>query len=204
MSGPVWVNLVVEDSLSEAVVLTILRQCKMPYLPGFCFGKKGAGFIKQRLAGFNQAARRLPYIVLTDLDSAECPATLVRSWLPEERSPYLIFRIAVREVEAWVLADTKVFADFFGVRQGLISARVEQIRDPKQELIRIVGKSKNRDLRDAIVPPQGSTRTQGPDYNGRLIAFVENSWSAVRASKNAPSLKRMMQRLEAFEPPCVS
>lgn len=201
MSGLIWVNLVVEDSLSEAVVQAILRQT--PYRAGVCLGKKGAGFIKQRISGFNKAARLSPYIVLTDLDNAECPATLIRSWLPEARSPYLVFRIAVKEIEAWVLADRKMFANFLGVQQELIAINVEEIRDPKQELMKIVGKSKNRELRDAIVPPQGSTRKQGPDYNGRLISFVENFWSAARASKNAPSLKSMIQRIDAFQPPPV-
>lgn len=201
MSGPVWINIVVEDSLSEAVVQTILRQT--PYRAGVCLGKRGAGFIKQRIGGLNKAARWSPYIVLTDLDNGECPATLIQSWLPERRSPYLVFRVAVREIEAWVLADTKTFADFLGVQQGLIASNVEEIPDPKQELIKIVGKSKNRELRDAIVPPAGSTRKQGPDYNGRLISFVENFWSAARASKNAPSLKSMIQRLDEFRPPPV-
>lgn len=65
----------------------------------------------------------------------------------------------------------------------------------------MVSKSKKRELRNAIVPPQGSTRKQGPDYNGRLIYFVENFWRASRAGENAPSLKSMMQKLDTFQPP---
>lgn len=112
MSSPISVSLVVEDSLSEAVLQTILRQSKRPCSVGTCLGKKGAGFIRQRLSGFNKAAKWSPYIVLTDLDNAECPAVLFRSWLPETKSPYLIFRVAVREVEAWLLADRGAIAKF--------------------------------------------------------------------------------------------
>ncbi|MFM6077048.1 MAG: DUF4276 family protein, partial [Dolichospermum sp.] len=184
------INLAVEDPLIEAVLRTILHQSNRRYIVGNCYFKHGFGYLKKNIKGFNNAAKGTPYIVLTDLDRAECPQELIQEWLPYTKHPNLLFRIAVREVEAWLLADSKNFAKFLGVSQTLIPQNVDEISDPKQTLINIARKSKNRELHEAIVPRSNSTAKVGRDYNGRLIYFVNNYWQMEVAKLSSPSLQR--------------
>lgn len=179
------INLAVEDPLSEAVLRTILHQSNRRYIVGNCYSKHGFGYLKKNIKGFNNAAQGTPYIVLTDLDRAECPQELIQEWLPYTKHPNLLFRIAVREVEAWLLADSDSFAKFLGVSQTLIN---------------IARKSRNRELHEAIVPRSNSTAKVGRDYNGQLIYFVNNYWQMEVAKLCSPSLQRAINAISKFEP----
>jgi hypothetical protein len=194
------INLAVEDPLSEAVLRTILHQSNRRYIVGNCYSKNGFGYLKKNIKGFNNAAKGTPYIVLTDLDRAECPQELIQEWLPYTKHPNLLFRIAVREVEAWLLADSDSFAKFLGVSQTLIPQNVDEISDPKQTLINIARKSQKRELHEAIVPRSNSTAKVGRDYNGQLIYFVNNYWQMEAAKLCSPSLKRAINVISKFEP----
>jgi len=194
------INLAVEDPLSEAVLRAILRQSNRPYEPGTCYCQGGYGYLKKTIKGFNNAAKGTPFLVLTDLDKADCPPGLIQAWLPYPKHPNLLFRIAVREVEAWILAHREAFAKFAGVQQELIPQDVDALEDPKRSLLQIVSRSKNRQLREAIVPRPNSTAKIGPDYNGQLITFVENDWQAEVAMCNSDSLQRTVNAITVFEP----
>lgn len=200
MMNIIFINLAVEDSLSESILRTILRQSNRPYEVGTCFSRGGYGYLKDKIIGFNNAAKGTPFIILTDLNTYECPPVLMREWLPDLMHPNLLFRVAVREVEAWVLAHCVAFAKFLGIREELIPVNVDTIKDPKRFLIDLARKSPRRDLRQDIVPPPGSTRQQGPDYNGRLIFFVENFWDAMEAKNHSPSLQRAINAVTKFKP----
>jgi hypothetical protein len=200
MKNPIPVNLVVEDSLSEAVLLNIIRQSSHPYAVGAIYGKLGNGYIKKNIEGFNNAAKGTPFLVLTDLDNVHCAPTLVEQWLPAPRHKNLLFRVAVREVESWLLAHRKAFAGFLGIKEELIPQDVDGIIDPKNFLIGLASKCSKSELKRSIVPPIGSTRKQGPDYNGRLIHFVESAWQASVAKNNSASLDRTIQAITKFQP----
>ncbi|MEA5578358.1 DUF4276 family protein [Anabaena sp. UHCC 0451] len=189
------INLAVEDPLSEAVLRAILHQSNRPYIVDNCYSKNGFGYLKKNIKGFNNAAKGTPYIVLTDLDRAECPQVLIQEWLPYPKHPNLLFRIAVREVEAWLLADRESFAKFLVVSQTLIPQNVDEISDPKQTLINIARKSKKRELYEAIVPQSNSTAKVGRDYNGQLIYFVNNYWQMEVAKLCSPSLQRAINAI---------
>ncbi|MGL5066189.1 MAG: hypothetical protein ACRC62_39975, partial [Microcoleus sp.] len=116
------------------------------------------------------------------------------------KHPNLLFRIAVKEVEAWLLAHREAFAEFLGISVDLIPADVDKIPDPKQLLINLAKKSKKRTLREAIVPDRNSTSQIGKDYNGQLIQFVNSSWQVASAQTNSPSLERAMNAIVNFQP----
>ncbi|MBD2388232.1 hypothetical protein [Cylindrospermum sp. FACHB-282] len=194
------INLAVEDPLSEAVLRAILHQSNRPYKVGACYCKQGSGYLKKTINGFNNAAKGTPYIVLTDLDRIECPLELIQKWLPSPKHPNLLFRIAVREVEAWLLAHREAFANFLGVQEILIPQDVDAINDPKQTLINLAKKSKKRVLREAIVPQPNSTAKVGRDYNGQLVYFVEHFWQVEVAKSFSPSLERAVNAIAIFEP----
>lgn len=194
------INLVVEDVLSEAVLREILRQSQRSFSIGHCFYKNGSGYIKKNILGFNKAAQGMPFLVLTDLDNEECPLALINSWLSQPKHPNLIFRVAVREVEAWLLAHREAFADFLGISIDLIPDDVDRIPDPKQELINLTRRSRKKSLRDAIVPAPKSTARIGRDYNAPLIKFVHENWRVDSARNHSSSLAKAVDAIDAFEP----
>jgi len=194
------INLVFEDALSEAVLKEMLKQSQRPFYVGSCLNQRGYGNIKRIIYGLNHAAKGMPYLVLTDLDNSECPLVIISEWLTQPKHPNLLFRIAVKEVEAWLLAHREAFAKFLGISVSLIPANVDEIHDPKQLLINLAKKSKKRNLRDAIVPDRNSTAKIGKDYNGQLIQFVQNNWQVEAAQVNSRSLQRAMNALINFQP----
>lgn len=109
-------------------------------------------------------------------------------------------RVAVREVEAWLLADREAFAEFLGISVTLMPQDADAIADPKQKLINLARKSKNKTLREGIVPNSKTTAKIGRDYNGQLIPFVKQIWKVDSAIPNSSSLERAMKALLKFEP----
>ena len=199
------ITLVVEDDVSDAVARKILAESVKKYAIGHTYGRTGSGYIKSRIAGFNRAARSTPFLILTDLDRAECPPVLVRGWLAQDvRHRNLLFRVAVREIEAWLLAHREAFAAFAGIRRSMIPENVEEIADAKKCLITLVSKSARRALRDDIVPPLHGSRQQGPNYNGRLAAFVYGDWDPRVAKRRSNSLARTLEALDNFSPSWTS
>jgi len=200
MTQPIPINLAVEDALSEAALRKILTQSNRPYAVGTCYNRGGYGYIRKLIRGFNNAARGTPFLVLTDLDTGQCPPALIAIWLGEPVHPNLLFRVAVREVEAWILADRVGIAKFLGIKRALVPVDVDQVQDPKACLIDLARKSPRRDLRMDIAPPPGSTRQIGPNYNGRLISFVQQRWDISTAQLCSPSLRRTVNAVARFLP----
>ncbi|MBK9171300.1 MAG: hypothetical protein IPM24_28125 [Bryobacterales bacterium] len=195
------VHIGVEDLLSEAVVRRLLLECSGHYAVGEVFNRGGFGYLRKTVRGWNRAAAGVPFVLLTDLDSKyPCPLALIQDWLQEPQSPNLLFRIAVQEVESWLLADRTNLAAFLRVSPKLLPDDPEAIADPKAALIQIAAKSRQRDLRDGIVPRKNSTAIIGPDYNGVLSKFVAAHWDPGAASRRATSLKRALESLKTFTP----
>jgi hypothetical protein len=94
------VNLAVEDELSDEVLRRLLQYTGRAYHIGATYGRSGFGYLRSTIRGWNRAARGVPFIVLTDLDTHTCPPILIRDWLAEPLNPNLLLRVAVREVEA--------------------------------------------------------------------------------------------------------
>jgi hypothetical protein len=196
---PIPLNLAVEDELSEAVIRRLLRHSKRHYAIGTVYGRNGFGYLRKTIAGWNRAARGIPFLVLTDLDTYPCPTALIEDWMPGHH-PNLLLRIAVREVESWVLADSANISHFLRVNARAIPPNPDSLPDPKRALIETASRSRSRDIRDRIVPRRASTAKQGPDYNGCLIEFILEAWSVESAAGSSPSLARTVERLRSFTP----
>jgi hypothetical protein len=209
MEPSVPIMLAVEDALSEAMAREILFQSSRSFSIGACYRRGGYGYLKNKISGFNQAAKGVPFFVLADLDQYACPPDMIADWMncpPDQvaqwmktnKHPNLIFRVAVREVESWVMADREAFALFLGIRRELMPEDTDQLPDAKQFLMGLVRKSRKRDLRTSILPSPRSTAKQGPDYNGPLIGFVQKHWKANQAARHSPSLKRAIRAIAEF------
>lgn len=188
MGGDVIIRAAVEGIVDEAVAQKLIVTAGG--FPGTVYGKSGKVFLHQKVQGFNNAAKRWPWLVLVDLDSdAECAPPLREQWVPNP-APYLCFRVAVREIEAWLMADADTLASFLGVSLRRIPVAPEQIPDPKKEMVNLARYSRRREIRKDMVPREGSGRSVGPAYTSRLIEYVQTSWRPEVAIGRAESLRR--------------
>lgn len=189
--------LATEDELSEEVCLRLVRDTGSGLNVGTKIRKGGNGYLKSRINSFFQIANREPILLLTDLDSAACPSALINNWIGNNPvPPKLLFRVAVREVEAWLLADHEGLRTFLKFRNRSLSLprQPDHLPDPKQELLRVSTRA-SRDLRIDILPKPGSHSLQGLGYNRRFSEFVRTIWSPNNAANRSPSLCRARQRL---------
>ena len=190
-------TMVVEDDLSELVATRLIGQY-LPMAEIFEVFVAG-GSIKSRIPGLNQRARFLgPVLALADLDRPLiCPAMLVEELVGELTiAPNMLIRIAVLEIESWILADREGMARWLGVSTGTISHEPESLYDPKRSLVQLAGRSRTRRLREAIAPARVSgTHRTGPNYNEVVGEFVLQHWNPESARLNAPSLDRAINRI---------
>lgn len=196
----IHINIVAEDPLSEVMMRTILQRSGRQFLVMACYGKKGAGYIKKQLIAFNMAAKVSPFFVLTDLDDEECAPMLLKNLLKFDRHPNLIFRIAIREVESWILADQENLSKFLGVGREKIPADVEGIPDPKQVIVNLANRSRSRIIRESIAPAHSSYAQVGPDYNGQLGFFIQKYWDIKSAMVRSKSLQKTISSIKNFRP----
>ena len=183
----------VEGTLDEAVVGRLVRHVGGSL--GTVYGKNGKHFLRERIAGYNNAARHAPWVVLADLDADDHCAPPVRArWLPDP-APQMCFRLAVRSVEAWLMADAEPLAAFLGVALSRVPRDPETLEHPKQSMTNLARLSRRRDIRRGLVARPGSGRTEGPAYTSRLIEYATDLWRPDVAAARADSLRRAIDCL---------
>lgn len=197
MSGHVFISGAVEGMLDEAVLRRLLKE--MGAMAGPIYGKNGKPFLLQKVNAYNQAARFVPWFILVDLDhDADCAPPFLQSCLPNP-APYMNFRVAVREIEAWLLADRERLSKFLSVGASRIPHNPEILGSPKLTMVEIAKHSRRRDVRENMLPRAGSGLKTGPAYTSFLIEFArdsEHGWRPSVAAKSSDSLDRCMRRLE--------
>jgi hypothetical protein len=158
-------------------------------------GKKGNSVLKSKITAYCNIAKRTPFLLITDLDDKACAPLLISSWLGYVSPPEnFMFRVAVREVEAWLLADEVAIKPLLGERAKL-PPNLDIVPDPKEYLLTLARKAP-RDVRRDLLPERGSIASKGIGYNQRLCNYVSNLWSPARASERSESLARVIRRLE--------
>ena len=196
MLCPAVISAAVEGIVDEAVVRKLIAHAGGQ--PGTVYGKNGKPFLRQKIKGYNNAARHAPWIVLVDLDcDANCAPPLREEWLPKP-APHLCFRIAVREIEAWLMGDARSLARFLGVARSRIPSDPESLADPKEAMVNLARHSRRAAIRRDMVPHEGSGRRIGPAYTSRLVEFVETQWAPEVAAAQADSLRRAVACLKCL------
>jgi hypothetical protein len=193
------IHLAVEDDLSEKVLRRLLIDSGRSFPVSHVINRGGYGYLKSKIDGFNKSAKGLAFLVLTDLDKHACPPALIQEWLSGPISPNLIFRIAVREVEAWILGDRDNFSRFLGISADQVPANPETLDDPKRALVQLASKARRADVRRRLVPRKNMTAVQGPEYNSCLAEFVATTWSPSASSVVCPSLAKCCKRIREFK-----
>lgn len=190
------VNVLVEGMTDEPVAKKLLSHVGLEI--GTIYGRKGKSHLLERVSIYNKAAHIAPWFVLVDLDGdAQCPSQAIIQWLPKPAHG-MRFRIAVRSIEAWLMADRESIASFLAVSLSKIPHRVDLDPNPKQALINIARTSRNKSVREDIVPRQGSGAKVGPLYVARLTDFTENHWRPTEGEKHSESLRRCIRALSTL------
>ncbi|MGH2904282.1 MAG: hypothetical protein ACRDK7_11985 [Solirubrobacteraceae bacterium] len=183
----------VEGIIDEAIVRTLLGHTG--HVAGTIYVQGGKSKLLSKLAGFNAAARFSPWLVLIDLNGdAPCAPEFVAAMLPNPSSQ-MVFRIAVRQAEAWLMGDTEQLASYLRVSRPRVPNDPEGEGDAKQTMVNIARNSRDRHIREDMVPTPASGRKTGPNYAGRLIEFATRRWRPEVAAGRVESLNRCLQRL---------
>lgn len=165
-------------------------------VPGTTYGKKGCGYIKKKVGGFNQAAENINYLTLVAfMDTGlSCPPEILSNWLPYPK-PGMLLRAVVNELESWLLADRSSLAQFLKINIERIPLDPEAADDPKQTLVNLARKSRSSKIRSALVPDHGSTSSVGKLYPTEMMKYIQDIWDINLAREIAPSLDRCLIRL---------
>jgi len=192
----VSVNILVEGNTDEPVAKRLLNHIGLE--AGTVYGRKGKHDLLKRLTNYNKAAHFAPWFVVVDLDmDAQCPPQAVVQWLPNSTRG-MRFRIAVRAIKAWLMADRENMARFLGVSSSRIRQNIDLDPNPKETLINIARNSHKRNILEDLVPRQASGAKVGPLYVPRLTKFVEELWRPDVAANESESLRRRISALSTL------
>lgn len=188
------IDILVEGLLDEAVARRLIQHTS--HQAGTTFGKQGVSYLRQRVLGFNVRARYgNPILVLVDFvdTGLECPPAVPEAWLPN-RAPGMLLRVAMNEIESWLLADRQGIAQFLGLSSAQVPQNPERVPDPKQVLVNLARHGRRRVAR-ALVPQPGITAVVGSGYVHAMQTFVAHHWNIEVARQRAPSLDHCLLRL---------
>ncbi len=188
------ISVAVEGYLDEVVVRRICKEIEIEI--GTVYPQKGKHRLDSKLAGFNNAARFWPWLVLRDMDTdADCAPELLDKLLPN-RAPLMYFRVVVHQIEAWLLGDRNHVAEFLNIASSRVPAVPESLTNPKATLLLLAKASRSRAIREGLVPREGSGAVQGPEYAVLLGDFALRRWDLYKAADRCPSLAHCIKRLQ--------
>lgn len=184
-----------EDELSEAIALRLISEVQQPHEVTHKLRRGGFGYLRSKMDSWCQMAEHQVMMVLTDLDRANCLVEFRDQWVADRQLPEsLVFRIAVREVESWVLADHEALRELVG-KKGVLPPQPDVLPDPKQALLGL-GKIAPKSVRDDLIKTIDGQLRQGLGYNARLTHWINTVWCPQRAAERSPSLARARIRIQ--------
>ena len=161
------VRVVTEGRLDLAIATRLLEDRGAFAIP--TGARNGRGPLLRRLRDYNAAAQRERWLVLFDLDKDECAPALLSEHLPSPASGMHV-RVAVREVESWLLADSGL-ARYIRIPARTLPADVEAVQFSKT--------------------PIGRAGTYTLPYKSRSLCHVAGS----RRRRRRRGLQRLPNRL---------
>jgi hypothetical protein len=191
--GMTPIAIATEDQLSETIALRLLAEVQTPHFVQHKLGKKGNGYLRSKINSWYQMAEHQVMVVLTDLDRSNCLVEFRDQWLLNPAPNHLVFRVAVREVESWVLADHQAMRELIGDK-GVLPVNPDELPNPKQTLLRLA-KSAPKAVREDLLKTIDGHLAPGLGYNARLSSWVNSKWNPKRAAERSPSLARARLRL---------
>ncbi len=152
----------------------------------------------QKIPRYNAAAARCGGVfALADLEGRGCVGPVLDERLPD-RSDWLVLRLAVPMLEAWLLADRRSMARALHLRLERLPEHPELLRHPKHEIVRLASHSPSREVRHQLVPRRRSRAGVGREYIPFMTQFVRLHWRPQDARHHSPSLDRALRAIERF------
>ncbi len=196
------IRLATEDLPSEEVAVRLIGEWPGSFslAPSGRFQGNGFGQLKSKLDAFLTLAEKRPVLMLIDLDKSDCAPRLKADWLRGKRIPSrFVFRIAVREIEAWLLADHPGMRRFLGERAAKhLPDNPDSLTDPKALLLQLARHAPSRIRGEMLRDDDPSRLRRGFGYNEQLAHYIRTEWDPERASERSDSLGRARHRLAAL------
>lgn len=191
-----FLTAAIEGLSDEGAATSMLREVGVEHYS--IIGRSGKSTLLKKLAGYNSAAAYMPWFVLLDLDDDyPCAPAALKAWLGDQpASEHMCLRIAVAEMESWLLADVEAVASFLGVSRALIPPDPDRLSNPKELVVNLARRSNKRAIREGLVPRQGSGASVGPTYASDVSNFGLKSWRPAIARERSESLDRALRALE--------
>lgn len=189
------VYLAIEDELSQQVGRKLISNIA-PTASIHPIGFRGNSYLRTKIREFSAIARTSVVIIFTDLDAHTCPVEMRTEWLGTVELPEkLVFRIAEKEIESWLLADHDGLKEFMGERINKHLPREPDIvANPKEHMLKVANLA-NRDVRSDLVTTTKNGYQRGLGYNERLSSFVNSIWSIENAAQRSQSLQRAQRHI---------
>lgn len=187
------VELLVEGYTDEIFV----RRCfgELGISVGTVYGKKGVGYIIEKADGFSVRGQYSPILILADLaDVGVACAVDARDKLVPTPQPMTLTRLAVREIESWLVASRQELAGYLGVSIARVPSDPDDLVDAKQAFINVARSSPRTRLRNMIVPQPGVSSVVGTGYVDAFAEFMSVHWSLDSAASNSPSFAKFARR----------
>ena len=197
-NSPVYINIAFEDVLSEAVINRLLSQLWPEAVIYKKFFGRGSGYLKSHLQAFINSSKSNPFFVLIDSDNESCAKKMLNSLLQKVPPSNFIFRIAVHEIESWILADFDNLIKTLNVKSGRCPSNLDTIKLPKEYILNLARKSASSLIKKSLLPTKVGGATQGPGYNSIMVRFAMEKWNISNASLHSESLNRAILCLETF------
>ena len=194
------VHLLLEGQLEEPVADKLLMHCG--HDKGDVYGKKGCNYIHNKAKGFRYLAQdNCGVLVLTDFRDTgmPCPSDALQNKLFLGIShPHFLCRLAVNELESWLLADRSSMARFLGISVSTITKNPDYEPFPKKTLVNLARRTHKSSIRKDIVPEDEHGGIVAPAYLASMTKFIREYWNIADACKNPPSLNRCVLRLQSL------
>jgi hypothetical protein len=197
-NSPTYINIAFEDVLSEAVINRLLSQLWPEAVVYKKFYGRGSGYLRSHLQAFMNSSKSSPFFVLIDSDNEGCAKKLLHSLIKKAPPSDFILRIAVHEIESWVLADFNNLIKALNIKSGRCPSNTDTIIQPKEYILNLVRKSASKSIRKSLLPTKVGAASQGPGYNSVMVQFVMDKWNISNASLNSESLNRTVLCLQTF------
>jgi hypothetical protein len=182
------ISVVVEGSTDVPYVKKLCVHAGVEFLEPFVV-RRGKLGIDADLPKYANAAKSSPYLIVRDLDQdAACAPEWLAANAPKNGGRWLVLRLAVREVEAWFLADVETAAKCLRVNVSNVPVEPDALADPKATIVELARRSTKKSIREHVAPGPRDSRKVGPQYEQLLIEWADK-WRVDVAIKRSPSLR---------------
>ena len=193
------IYIATEDILSETVAERLVHESTRNLQIAVRVRRNGNAYLKSKFPELLKTSAKIPVFLITGLDNIQCPVELIKNWTQNTPAPPgMIMRVAVREVESWILADRDGFSGYTGIPVEKMALNPDALSDPKRVRLNLVKRYARKRIKESLLPSKSSSSKIGWEYIAVLCQFARDVWSVDRAVRHSVSLRRAVNRLSSL------